>query len=88
MYAIVSEKPLRLFIPLVFSGGIWNFTLRYPAIIQRLFTSSSTLGLAQFYHWVGFKIFQPVQPVDICLGACGDDVRIRSFAEGNKTVFS
>jgi hypothetical protein len=30
MYCLVSEKPLRLFIPLIFSGGIWNFLLSTP----------------------------------------------------------
>jgi len=24
MYCLVPEKPLRLFIPLIFSGGIWS----------------------------------------------------------------
>jgi len=24
MYCLASEKPLRLFIPLIFSGGIWS----------------------------------------------------------------
>ena len=30
MYCPVSEKPLRLFIPLIFSGGCWNFLLSIP----------------------------------------------------------
>jgi glycerophosphoryl diester phosphodiesterase len=30
MYCLVPEKPLRLFIPLFFSGGIWNFLLSTP----------------------------------------------------------
>ncbi len=30
MYSLVPEKPLRLFIPLIFSGGIWNFLLSTP----------------------------------------------------------
>jgi len=30
MYCLVSEKPLRLFIPLIFSGGIWDFLLSTP----------------------------------------------------------
>jgi len=88
MYAIISEKPLRLFIPLIFSGGIWNFILSHLKRTPILFTKASTLGLTQFYHWVGFKIFQPVQAVDICFGTSGDNVRICSFAEGNKAVFS
>jgi hypothetical protein len=30
MYCLIPEKPLRLFIPLIFSGGIWNFLLSTP----------------------------------------------------------
>jgi hypothetical protein len=42
MYCLVSEKPLRLFIPLIFSGGIWSAAdylapqghfLRAPSVI-------------------------------------------------------
>jgi hypothetical protein len=41
MYCLVPEKPLRLFIPLIFSGGIWNFLLSHLALIQILFTKAS-----------------------------------------------
>ncbi|MBW2563824.1 MAG: hypothetical protein JRE29_07285 [Deltaproteobacteria bacterium] len=55
MYCLVPEKPLRLFIPLIFSGGIWSACggllstqghfLRAPSVI--LFTKALTVGLAQ-----------------------------------------
>jgi len=44
MYCLVPEKPLRLFIPLIFSGGIWNFLLSHPALIQRLFFKFINFG--------------------------------------------
>jgi len=34
-------KAQRFFTPLIFSGGIWNFLLSHPALIQRLFTTPS-----------------------------------------------
>jgi len=43
MYSFVSEKPLRLFIPLIFSGGIWAFLHCHPVFIQRLFTNLSLI---------------------------------------------
>jgi hypothetical protein len=38
-----KSHPLRLFIPLIFSGGIWAFFLSHPALVQRRFTNSSPL---------------------------------------------
>ena len=35
LYCLVPEKPLRLFIPLIFSGGIWNFLLSHRFYLLR-----------------------------------------------------
>jgi len=39
MYCLVSEKPLRLFIPLIFSGGIWSACGEYLAISDIFYES-------------------------------------------------
>ncbi|MDX2441821.1 MAG: hypothetical protein QNK40_14900, partial [Desulfobacterales bacterium] len=43
LHVLVPEEPMRLFIPLIFSGGIWNFLLSHPTLIQRIFTRASIL---------------------------------------------
>jgi len=48
MYCLVPEKPLRLFIPLIFNGGIWNFLLSTPRAFP-----AGTIG-DTFYETVKF----------------------------------
>jgi len=53
MYCLVSEKSLRLFIPLIFSGGIWNFLLSTPRAFP-----AGTIGDTFFESInIGFQIF-------------------------------
>jgi len=56
MYCLVPEKQLRLFIPLIFSGGIWSACGRLLST-PRVFPAG-TIGDAFFESInIGFKIF-------------------------------
>jgi hypothetical protein len=48
MRCLVPEKPLRLFILLIFSGGIWNFLLSTPRAFP-----AGTIG-ETFYDAINF----------------------------------
>jgi len=54
LYCLVSEKPLRLFIPLIFSGGIWNFLLSTPRAFP-----AGTIG-DTFYEFIRLMLTKQI----------------------------